>query len=426
MFDIQKIRDDPQSFDDALSKRGESPHSEILLSIDKKRREHQSQLQELQEQRNKASKLIGEAKASGDNESAERAIAEVSQLKSKLQEGEEEAKRLTDQLADAMSGIHNIALDDVPVGTDESANVVYREKGKKPKFEFEAKQHFDLGEGIGQMDFEGAAKLSGSRFVTLSGMIARLERALGQFMLDLHTKEHGYLEVSPPLLVRDESVFGTGQLPKFKEDLFITQDGKWLIPTAEVPLTNLVREQILESSILPLRYTALTPCFRSEAGAAGKDTRGMLRQHQFMKVELVSIVDSSNGEAELERLLSCAEKVLDLLELPYRTMILCTGDMGFSARKTYDIEVWLPGQNAYREISSCSYCGEFQSRRMQARYRDESGVDYCHTLNGSGVALGRALIAVLENYQNADGSITIPKVLVPYMDGLENIPCASS
>lgn len=425
MFDIKYIRDHPESFDSALSARGESPCSFKLLELDSKRRSHQHELQKIQERRNHVSQLIGDAKSKGDDSAAESAISEVSQLKSALQAGEEELKRLSQELSDALSILPNIALPDVPVGSDESCNRLHDEKGTKRNFDFSPKEHFDLGESLCQMDFQTAAKLSGSRFVVLHGYLARLERALGQFMLDLHTKDHGYLEVSPPLLVRDESVFGTGQLPKFKDDLFRTTDGKWLIPTAEVPLTNLVRDEILDFSLLPLRYTSLTSCFRSEAGAAGRDTRGMLRQHQFLKVELVSIVDSVSGESELDRMLSCAQKVLDLLELPYRTMVLCTGDMGFSACKTYDIEVWLPGAGMYREISSCSLCGDFQSRRMNSRYRGVSGVEFCHTLNGSGLALGRALIAVLENYQNSDGSITVPSILVPYMDGLEIIPCAS-
>ena len=422
MFDIHWIREHSQEFDKALASRGQQPQSAHLLALDAERRSHQNELQHLQEKRNAASKEIGRAKAQGEEKSAKAAIAEVAKLKSALQTGEEEAKKRTKALEDAMAGLDNMPLEDVPLGKDETDNQLLHDYGKKGKFNFKPKQHYELGEALGQMDFQTAAQLSGSRFVVLKKDLARLERALGQFMLDLHIGEHGYEEVVPPLLVRDHVVFGTGQLPKFKDDLFRTEDGFWLIPTAEVPLTNLAGEQIVDSSHLPQRYTALTPCFRLEAGAAGRDTRGMLRQHQFSKVELVSIVESKNGKEELERMRQCAEKVLQLLELPYRTMVLCTGDMGFAARKTYDIEVWLPGQEAYREISSCSLCGDFQARRMNARYRDENKkIHFCHTLNGSGIALGRALIAVMENYQNEDGSVSVPKVLLPYMGGVARI-----
>jgi len=360
---------------------------------------------------------------SGDTDLAEKLKAEVAEIKQFIQSGEEEERRLNAALTDALSAIPNAPLQDVPVGEDENDNALYRTHGEKPELGFEAKEHFEIDVSQTQMDFEGAAGLSGSRFVVLKQGIARLERALGQFMLDMHTTEHDYTEIAPPLLVRDEAVFGTGQLPKFSEDLFHTTDGRWLIPTAEVPLTNLVREQILESDQLPMRFTALTPCFRSEAGSAGRDTRGMLRQHQFSKVELVSITKPEDSLAELERMLDSAEAILKKLGLHFRTMVLCTGDMGFSARKTYDIEVWLPGQNAYREISSCSVCGDFQARRMQARYRLDDGksIGHVHTLNGSGVATGRALIAVLENYQNEDGSVTIPECLLPYMCGATKI-----
>ena len=421
MFDIKAIRDDPSGFDQKLKRRGLGAESSNLIALDDKRRLHISRLQELQERRNVASKKIGEMKSSGED--ATSLIEEVSQLKAELQSGEDEEQRLTSELNDAMSVLPNLPLDDVPVGSDESSNVLLREHGDKPSFDFQPKEHFEIGESLAQMDFEVAARLSGSRFVLLSGQLARLERALGQFMLDLHTTEHGYSEVSPPLLVRDGAMFGTGQLPKFGSDLFRTEDGFWLIPTAEVPLTNIVRESIVEHDYLPRRYTALTACFRSEAGAAGRDTRGMLRQHQFSKVELVSITDSESGESELERMLGCAEEVLKRLELHYRVMTLSTGDMGAGARKTYDIEVWLPGQDVYREISSCSYCGDFQARRMNARYRasGEKGTSFCHTLNGSGLAVGRTLIAILENYQEADGSVVVPKILRPYMGGVQKI-----
>ncbi|MEQ9248556.1 MAG: serine--tRNA ligase, partial [Nitratireductor sp.] len=347
---------------------------------------------------------------------AEKLKAEVSELKSFVQDGEAEERRYDAALNDALARIPNVPLDDVPVGADENDNVEVRKLGE-PKRANWAREHFEIGEALGQMDFERAAKLSGARFTVLSGQLARLERALGQFMLDLHTQEHGYTEVQPPLLVRDDAMFGTGQLPKFSEDLFRAGDDHWLIPTAEVSLTNLVREEILDGEKLPLRFTALTPCFRSEAGSAGRDTRGMLRQHQFYKVELVSITDAESAIDEHERMTACAETVLKKLDLPFRTMVLCTGDMGFGARKTYDLEVWLPGQNAYREISSCSVCGDFQGRRMNARYRvaGEKQTRFVHTLNGSGTAVGRALIAVLENYQNEDGSVTIPSALKPYM-----------
>ncbi|MEM8653006.1 MAG: serine--tRNA ligase, partial [Pseudomonadota bacterium] len=358
-----------------------------------------------------------------DKELAEKLKSEVSDIKQFLSSGEDEERNITTILRDQLSAIPNMPLDDVPVGKDEGDNQLYREFGDIPSFGFEPKEHYELGEALGQMDFEGAAALSGSRFVVLKRDLARLERALGQFMLNMHTRENGYDEVSPPLLVRDQAVFGTGQLPKFADDLFKTTDGRWLIPTAEVPLTNLAADQIVEVTQLPMRFTALTPCFRSEAGSAGRDTRGMLRQHQFSKCELVSITKPEDSLVELERMIDCAEKVLKELELPFRTMTLCTGDMGFSARKTYDIEVWLPGQNSYREISSCSVCGDFQARRMNARYRTGEGkaIDFVHTLNGSGIATGRALIAVMENYQNEDGSISVPQALHPYMDGVTKI-----
>jgi seryl-tRNA synthetase len=411
-----------------LAKRGFSPDEakrqvDDLVAKDEARRAHLISLQEMQERRNYLSREIGNAMRDKDMARAEELKAEVAVIKAVIQGGEGRERELDQALADTLAGIPNLPLPDVPVGKDEHDNVELRVVGEKPLMNFQPKEHYELGEALGMMDFETAAKLSGARFTVLKGKLARLERALGQFMLDLHTNEHGYTEVQPPLLVRDETMFGTGQLPKFGEDLFRTTEGRWLIPTAEVPLTNLVREQILEQDKLPLRFTALTPCFRSEAGSAGKDTRGMLRQHQFDKVEMVSITDADSSLHEHERMTECAEAVLKWLELPFRTVVLCTGDMGFGARKTYDIEVWLPGQNTYREISSCSVCGDFQARRMEARYRpsEGKGTRFVHTLNGSGVAVGRALIAVMENYQNADGSVTIPQVLRPYMGGAEKI-----
>ncbi|MEL7430171.1 MAG: serine--tRNA ligase [Pseudomonadota bacterium] len=428
MFDIKWIRENPQVFDEGMKARSHGQSAAGLLKLDDARREHIAKLQDAQTRRNSASKEIGQAMAQGDTAKADALKAEVSEIKAFIQNGEEQERVLVSDLNNALAAIPNIPLEDVPVGKDEEDNVVYRIHGEMPAAKDGAKEHYELGETLGGMDFEGAALLSGSRFVVLKRDIARLERALGQFMLDLHTQEHGYTEISPPLLVRDEAVFGTGQLPKFSEDLFRTTDGRWLIPTAEVPLTNLVREQILDGDELPIRLTALTPCFRSEAGSAGRDTRGMLRQHQFQKVELVSITRPEHSLEELERMLDCAETVLKRLDIHFRTMTLCSGDMGFSARKTYDIEAWLPGQGAYREISSCSVCGDFQARRMGARYRLEDGksVGYLHTLNGSGVATGRALIAVLENYQNPDGTVTVPDVLRPYMNGLEKIEKADT
>ena len=417
MFDIRTIRDDPAAFDAAMASRGLDPQAERLLALDEDRRAHVAALQEAQTKRNEASKAIGKAKASGDEAAAQTAIAEVSELKSVLQNGETRERELTAALNAELAALPNVPLPDTPVGESEAENVVLREEGEKPVLDFEPREHFELGEALGLMQFELAAKLAGSRFVVLKGALARLERALGQFMIDLHTQENGYTEVSPPVLVRDDVLFGVGNLPKFEDDLFKTADGRYLIPTAEAPLTNMVREEIVDEASLPRRYTALTNCFRAEAGSAGRDTRGMLRQHQFQKVELVSIVDGRSGEAELERMLGCAEAVLKALGLHYRVMVLSTGDMGFSARKTYDIEVWLPGQNAYREISSCSFCGDFQARRMNARYRKagEKGARFVHTLNGSGLAVGRTLIAVMENYQEADGSIRVPDALQPLL-----------
>lgn len=427
MLDIKWIRDNPEALDAALAKRGAEPLSASLIALDQKRRAVAQSMQDMQSRRNSASKEIGAAMAAKDMELAEKLKAEVASLKDTLPAAEEEERQLTAELNDALSRIPNIPLDDVPVGKDEHDNVVARVVGQKPTWNHKPFEHFEIGEGLGYMDFERAAKLSGARFTVLTSQLARLERALGQFMLDLHTTEHGYTEVSSPLMVRDDAMYGTGQLPKFAEDLFKTTDGRWLIPTAEVTLTNLVSGEILDQEKLPLRFTALTPSFRSEAGSAGRDTRGMLRQHQFWKCELVSITDAESSIAEHERMTACAEEVLKRLGLHFRTMTLCTGDMGFGARKTYDLEVWLPGQNTYREISSCSVCGDFQARRMNARYRnkDGKGTTFVHTLNGSGTAVGRCLIAVMENYLNEDGSITVPDVLLPYMGGIKRIEKAA-
>jgi seryl-tRNA synthetase len=423
VLDLKWVREDPAALDKALARRGLAPEAQNILALDEARRAAITKLQEALTRRNAASKEIGRAKASRDEQKAQALIREVAELKDSIAFGEEEERRLSAELNAMLASLPNAPLDDVPGGADESANVELRKWGVKPRFDFAPKHHFEIGEALGLMDFETAAKLSGSRFVALKGPLARLERALGAFMLDLHTVEFGYQEVSPPLLVRDDAAFGTAQLPKFADDLFRTTNGYWLIPTAEMPLTNLVRESVLEEAALPLRFTAQTPCFRSEAGAAGKDTRGMIRQHQFSKVELVSVTTSGQALKEHERMTSCAEEVLKRLGLAYRVIVLCTGDMGFSARKTYDIEVWLPGQNAYREISSCSVCGDFQGRRMNARYRPEEGKDlrFVHTLNGSGLAIGRTLIAILENYQDAGGGVRIPEALQSYMGGLERI-----
>ncbi len=423
MFDLKLIRDNPDDFDAGLAKRGLAPLAGHILEKDKARREHVTRLQEAQARRNDVSKLIGAAKASGDEEKATALIGEVAELKAFVQSGEEQERVFDEELNAFLAEIPNLPLADVPEGADETDNIEHHVVGEKPQFDFEPREHFDIGEALGLMDFETAAKMSGSRFVVLRGALARLERALAAFMLDLHTGEKGYLEIQPPMLVRDQAVFGTSQLPKFSEDLFRTENGYWLIPTAEVPLTNLVRETTLDEDELPLRFTAHTPCFRSEAGAAGKDTRGMIRQHQFSKVELVSVTTPETSQDELERMLSCAEDVLQRLELHYRVVVLSTGDMGFGARKTYDIEVWLPGQDAFREISSCSVCGDFQARRMHARYRPKDGstVQYVHTLNGSGLAVGRTMVALLENGQRADGSVELPAALRPYMGGLDVI-----
>jgi seryl-tRNA synthetase len=454
MHDIRRIRDNPDAFDQALARRGLPPEAQRLIEIDERRRAAIQKAEAALARRNAASREIGAAKRSNEEAAAQVLLAEVARLKTEIPALEAEEKKISKELDDALAWIPNLPLPEVPDGTDASGNVEHHHFGAKRNYGFEPEQHFDLGEGLGQMDFETAAKLSGARFVVLKSGLARLERALAQFMLDLHTGEHGYTEVSPPLLVRDDVMFGTAQLPKFAEDQFLAtklvsaeehrkrahegeiaaemhadaqqkfaiddRDFHWLIPTAEVPLTNLVREAIVEEGELPIRLTACTPCFRAEAGAAGKDTRGMIRQHQFTKVELVSITTPEQGRDEHERMLACAEEVLRRLDLHYRVVTLCTGDMGFAAQKTYDIEVWLPGQNAYREISSCSLCGEFQARRMHARYRAKENrqVRHVHTLNGSGIAVGRALIAVMESYQQQGGSIAVPDALKPYMGGI--------
>lgn len=494
MLDIKTIRDNPEGFDAAMKTRGIEPLAQTILELDAERKRQVSACQEAQTRRNQLSKEIGKAKSSGNSAEAEALMAEVSHLKDVIREGEAAEKEAIQRLEDILVSTPNAPASDVPVGEDEAANVELRKVGKPPKFNFEAKQHFELGEALGLMDFEAAAKMSGARFVVLKGALARLERALAAFMLDLHTVEFGYTEVNPPLMVRDNAAFGTAQLPKFTEDLFnakyeekigedevttkisaksgavffefkgprmkelnkaheeakaggrgkiwannpfvsdgvfknmgpVVESNRWLIPTAEVPLANLAREAIHDEAALPYRYVAHTPCFRSEAGSAGKDTRGMIRMHQFSKVELISITTAEQSEAEHERMTSCAEEVLKRLGLAYRVVVLSTGDMGFAARKTYDIEVWLPGQDTYREISSCSNCGDFQARRMGARYRVKGAKDvrFCHTLNGSGLAIGRTLVAVLENYQQQDGSIRVPEALIPYMGGLEVISAA--
>ncbi|HEY3795309.1 MAG TPA: serine--tRNA ligase [Bradyrhizobium sp.] len=487
MHDIRYIRDNPGAFDRALARRGLAPQARQLIALDEQRRAKILALETAQARRNSASKEIGEAKKNKDEAKAQALLSEVASLKESMPAQEAAEKQTNEKLTKALAEIPNLPLEEVPDGKDEKDNVEHHRFGAKREYTFAPKQHFDLGEALGQMDFETAAKLSGARYVVLKKGLARLERALGQFMLDIHTSEpHNYTEIAPPLLVRDEVMFGTAQLPKFSNDQFRgeteedqrrhayanfdqdraavlnylesaipdyvkkegaekgieeafkaaraeplqvlgfeyrpTPERRWLIPTAEVPLTNLVRESIIDEAQLPMRLTACTPCFRAEAGAAGKDTRGMIRQHQFSKVELVSITTPEQSKDEHERMLSCAEEILKRLDLHYRVMTLCTGDMGFASQKTYDIEVWLPGQNTYREISSCSVCGDFQARRMNARYKTKDGRNIpVHTLNGSGVAVGRALIAVMETYQQADGSIAVPEALAPYMGGIKNI-----
>jgi seryl-tRNA synthetase len=423
MHDIKAIRENPASFDAGLARRGLSPMSADLLRIDAERREHVQKLQDAQARRNAASKEIGEAMKAGDKAKADALKAEMGSIKDFIASGEAVERDIDQRLTAALAVIPNLPLEDVPDGKDESGNVEVRRWGAPPGFNYEPRQHFDIGEWLGLMDFEAAAKISGARFVVMKGQLARLERALAQFMLDHQTGANGYTEHFVPFMVNDSAMYGTGQLPKFADDLFRTTDGRWLIPTAEVSLTNLVRDSILEEKDLPLRLTAYTPCFRAEAGAAGRDTRGIIRQHQFSKVELVSITTPEQSREELERMTGAAESVLQALGLHYRVMRLCTGDMGFGSRMTYDLEVWLPGQNAFREISSCSVCGDFQARRMDARFKpaDGKGTRYVHTLNGSGLAVGRTMVAVLENGQNADGSVTIPEALRPYMGGADKI-----
>ena len=423
MHDIKAIRENPAAFDEGLARRGFARLSASVIAIDEKRRAQMASLQEAQSRRNALSKEIGAAMGKKDAALADKLKVEVAALKDQIVAGEEQERVLGKSLLDALSIIPNIPLPSVPDGKDELGNVEIRRWGTKPEYNYTPLQHFDIGEGLKLMDFEIAAKLSGARFVVLKGALARMERALAHFMLDIHTNEYGYSETSAPLMLRDEAMYGVGQLPKFADDLFKTTSGHWLIPTAEASLTNLVREQVLDETQLPLRMTAYTPCFRAEAGAAGRDTRGMIRQHQFSKVELVSVVAPEQSDSEHERMTACAEEILKRLGLHFRTMLLCTGDLGFGSRKTYDLEVWLPGQNAFREISSCSQFGDFQARRMDARCKaaDFKQARYVHTLNGSGLAVGRTMVALLENYQSPDGSVTIPQALQPYMGGMSSI-----
>lgn len=422
MHDLKWIREQPEAFDAAMARRGLDPQSPRVLALDQERRRLHQDLQEMQTRRNEASKEIGQKMKAGEQDAAEQAKQEVADLKRRMAEVEEREQQLQGELDELLAGLPNALANDVPDGADDDDNVLVRSWGE-PRTPDAAKQHFELGEATGEMDFELAAKLSGSRFVVMQGEIARLHRALGQFMIDLQSGEHGYQEVNPPVLLRDDALYGTGQLPKFGDDLFRTTNGYWLSPTAEVPLTNLMADEIVAEGDLPIRYTALTLCFRAEAGAAGKDTRGMLRQHQFEKCEMVSIAHPDKSWDELERMVGCAEAVLKKLEIPYRVVTLCTGDTGAAARKTYDLEVWLPGQGLYREISSCSNTGDYQARRMKARYRpaEGKGTRFVHTLNGSGIAVGRALIAVLENHQQPDGSVRVPEALRPYLGGRETI-----
>ena len=427
MHDIRFIRDNPQAFDAGLRKRNLAPLSADLLDIDRRRRAAITESESAQARRKALSRQVGIAKGKG--EPADVLMAEVAEIDAGLKAGEAEARRLDEELTRRLEVLPNLPFDEVPDGADETGNVEVRRVGSQRNFSFKPKDHVALGEATGEMDFATAARISGARFVFLKNHLARLERAIAQFMLDLHTSpEGGYIEVNPPLLVRDNAAYGVGQLPRFAEDMFHTDNGFWLIPTAEVSLTNLVNDTVVDEKDLPLRFTAWTPCFRSEAGSAGKDTRGMIRQHQFPKVELVSITTPEQSANEHERMTGRAEEVLKRLDLPYRTVLLCGGDMGPASRKTYDIEVWLPGQDAYREISSCSNCGDYQARRMNARYRPKEGKGnrFVHTLNGSGLACGRTLIAVLENYQNEDGSVTIPDALRPYMGGLAALPAPAA
>ena len=420
MHDIKKIRENPSDLDELLAKRKHPPVSNQIIELDDKNREIIGELQVIQEERNTKSKLIGEYAANGKNDEAAKLKAEVASLKDKMQDLENSQREKQEELNTVLSSLPNNPADDVPVG-DESLNKEIKLEGTKKEFSFTPKEHDELGENLNMMSFEQAAKISGARFVVQSGLIARMERAISNFMLDLHTNEFGYTEMNVPILVKDQSVYGVGQLPKFKDDLFKTTDDYWLIPTAEVPLSNMTRESIIDILDLPKRYVSHTPCFRSEAGAAGKDTRGIMRQHQFYKVELVSLTSESQSKDEHERMLSCAEEVLKRLNLHYRVVILSSEDMGFAAQKTYDIEVWLPGQKAYREISSCSNCGDFQARRMNSRYKEGKETKFLHTLNGSGLAVGRTLISILENYQNEDGTIQVPDALIPYMGGINQI-----
>ncbi|MDP3781801.1 MAG: serine--tRNA ligase [Sphingopyxis sp.] len=426
MHDIRLIRDDPQAFDSGLARRGLEPLSAAILTADASVRALQTEIQASLARRNEASKLIGQAMAQGDKDKAEALKAEVATLKTSLPEKENAEREQLAALQDTLAALPNLPAADVPEGMDEDGNVEIARWGTARSFDFAPQEHADFAPALG-LDFETAAKMSGARFAFLKGQMARLERALGQFMIDRQTIDAGYTECATPLMVRDEAAYGTTQLPKFREDLFQTTDGRWLISTSEMSLTNAVREEILPDADLPIRMTALTPCFRSEAGSAGRDTRGYIRQHQFWKVELVSITRPEDSDAELERKTRAAETILEALELPYRKMLLCAGDMGFAARKTYDLEVWLPGQNAYREISSCSNCGDFQARRMNTRFRREGGKtnEFVHTLNGSGLAVGRTLVAVLENYQQADGSVIIPDALLPYMGGITKLTPAA-
>ena len=426
MHDIRLIREDWKAFDAALARRGAEPVGEAIVALDEQRRALTTKLQDMQARRNEASKAIGQAMGQGDTDKAEALKAEVAQIKQDLPEVEAEERALGEKLTDALARIPNIPFDDVPEGADENDTVEVSTWGEKREFAFEPREHADIAPALG-MDFETGAKLSGARFTFLRGDMARLHRALGQFMIDRQTKEYGYTECNPPVLVGDDAMFGTDKLPKFAEDSFRTTDDRWLIPTSEVSLTASVMGEILDEGALPMRLTGLTLCFRSEAGAAGKDTRGFIRQHQFEKCELVSIVKPEESEAEHQRMLKAAQSILEALELPYRTVLLCTGDMGFGARKTYDLEVWLPGQGAYREISSCSNTGDFQARRMNARYRPdgEKRTEFVHTLNGSGLAVGRTLVAVIENYQQEDGSVLVPEALAPYMGGVTKLEPAA-
>ncbi len=423
MHDLKTIRENAADFDTALARRGFEPVAATILALDEENRSLATRLQEGQARRNEASKAIGKAKGQGDEDAAQALMAEVSELKSSLPALEEQARAVAGKLRDVLAGLPNLPETDVPEGADEDDNVEVERWGTPRTFDFKPREHSDIGVPLG-LDFETAAEMSGARFAFLRGQMARLQRAIGQYMLDQQTIENGFQECAPPVLVRDEAMFGTGQLPKFSEDSFQTTDGRWLIPTAEVSLTNSVRGQILSEAQLPIRLTALTPCFRSEAGSAGKDTKGLIRQHQFEKVEMVAIVHPDHSDAEHLRMTAAAESILKALELPYRKMLLCTGDMGATARKTYDLEVWLPGQDTYREISSVSTCGDYQARRMNARFRAEGetkGTQFVHTLNGSGLAVGRTLVAILENYQQEDGSVIIPEALKSYMGGLEKL-----